>query len=234
MTVSLNALDLNLLRVFAALIDERSVLRAGHRVGLSQSAVSHSLARLRETLGDDLFVRTTAGMQPTARALAMAAPVREALVRIELAVGSAQFDPADSRRQFSLAADDYITALIVPQIFGLLKIEAPHVDLMIRPRTRIDLAEQIDLGRVDMALGSFAAMPERLKSNILFHDQDALVTGRQCSQKAAIDVSDLARMPLVVVSLGGQEEGALDGFISERGLARRSSTALHSCGLWRS
>jgi DNA-binding transcriptional LysR family regulator len=222
MTVSLNTLDLNLLRVFAALIDERSVLRAGHRVGLSQSAVSHALARLRELLGDDLFVRTTAGMQPTARALAMATLVREALIRIELAVGSAQFDPAGSHRQFTLAADDYITAAIVPQIFGLLKAEAPHVDLIIRPRTRIDLAEQIDLGRIDLALGSFAAMPERLKSNVMFHDEDTLVTGRQRCRKAAIDMSDLASLPLLVVSLGGQEEGALDGSISERGLARRS------------
>jgi DNA-binding transcriptional LysR family regulator len=222
MTVSLNTLDLNLLRVFAALIDERSVLRAGHRVGLSQSAVSHSLARLREIFSDDLFVRTTAGMQPTARALAMATLVREALIRIELAVRSAQFDPAGSRRQFTLAADDYITAVIVPYIFGLLKTEASHVDLIIRPRTRVDLAEQIDLGRIDLALGSFASMPERLRSNVMFHDEDTLVTARQRSRKAVIDVSDLASMPLVVVSLGGHEEGALDGFISERGLARRS------------
>jgi DNA-binding transcriptional LysR family regulator len=222
MTVSLNTLDLNLLRVFAALMDERSVLRAGLRVGLSQSAVSHALARLREALRDELFVRTTAGMQPTARALAMATPVREALVRIELAVSSAGFDPASSRRQFTLAADDYTTAVIVPEILGLLNTEAPNVDLVIRPRTRIDLAEQIDLGRIDVAIGSFAAIPERLRSNVLFHDEDALATDRQRPRKAAIGVSDLANVPLLVVTLGGQEEGALDGFISERGLYRRS------------
>ena len=222
MTVSLNTLDLNLLRVFAALVEERSVLRAGLRVGLSQSAVSHALARLREILGDDLFVRTAAGMQPTARALAMATPVREALSRIEQAVSSARFDPAGARRQFSLAADDYVTAVIGPQILGLLKTEAPHVDLVIRPRTRIDLAEQIDLGRIDLALGSFATVPERLRSNVLFYDEDALVTDRQPPLRAAIGVSDLASMRLVVVTLGGQEEGALDGFISERGLCRRS------------
>src|SRR5262249_48830403 len=158
-------------------------------------------------------------MQPTARALAMATLVQEALTRIELAVSSARFDPAGARRQFTLAADDYMTAVIVPQIFKLLETEAPHVDLIIRPRTRIDLAEQIEIGRIDLALGSFAAMPERLRSYVMFHDEDALVTGRQRSRKAAIDLSNLARMPLLVVSLGGQEEGALDGFISERGLA---------------
>ena len=79
MSVSFKTLDLNLLKVFDAVMEERSVLRASQKVALSQSAVSHSLARLREMLGDDLFVRTVSGMQPTARALAMAPLVREAL-----------------------------------------------------------------------------------------------------------------------------------------------------------
>jgi DNA-binding transcriptional LysR family regulator len=220
---SLNTLDLNLLRVFDALMEEQSVLRAGHRVGLSQSAVSHSLARLRDILRDDLFVRTAAGMEPTARALAMATPIREALIRIELAVASARLEPASSRRQFTLAADDYITAVIVPQIVQLLQAEAPDVDLIIRPRTRIDLAEQIDLGRIDLAIGSFATIPERFNSNILFHDEDVLIMSRQRSHgPKGIALSDLSKVPFMVVSLGGQEEGALHGFISERGLARRS------------
>jgi DNA-binding transcriptional LysR family regulator len=240
MAVSLNTLDLNLLRVFDALMEEQSVLRAGHRVGLSQSAVSHSLARLRDVLGDDLFVRTAAGMEPTARALAMATPVREALIRIELAVASARFDPASSRRQFTLAADDYITAVIVPQILQLLRREAPNVDLIIRPRTRIDLAEQIDLGRIDLAIGSFATIPERFNSNVLFHDEDVLIMSRHRSHRpTAITLPDLAKVPFMVVSLGGQEEGALQGFITERGLARRSemfdrsalATALAELGL---
>ena len=223
MAVSLNTLDLNLLQVFDALMEEQNVLRAGHRVGLSQSAVSHSLARLRAILEDDLFVRTAVGMEPTARALAMAMPIREALIRIELAVASARFDPASSRRQFTLAADDYITAVIVPAILQLLKTEAPTIDLIIRPRTRLDLAEQIDLGRIDLAIGSFATVPERFDSHVLFHDEDVLITSRRRSHgKAGITLSDLSKMPFMVVSLGGPEEGALQGFISERGLARRS------------
>jgi DNA-binding transcriptional LysR family regulator len=223
MAVSLNTLDLNLLRVFDALVEEQNVLRAGHRVGLSQSAVSHSLARLRAILEDDLFVRTAIGMEPTARALAMAMPVREALIRIELAVAPARFDPASSRRQFTLAADDYITAVIVPTVLRLLKMEAPTVDLIIRPRTRIDLAEQLDVGRIDLAIGSFATVPERFDSHMLFHDEDVLITSREHSHgKEGITLSDLAKMPFMVVSLGGSEEGAPHGFISERGLARRS------------
>jgi DNA-binding transcriptional LysR family regulator len=162
-------------------------------------------------------------MEPTARALAMATPVREALIRIELAVASARFDPAGSRRQFSLAAGDYITAVIVPALQQLLKTEAPTVDFIIRPRTRIDLTEQIDLGRIDLAIGDFATVPERFNSNVLFHDEDLLIMSRQSSHgKNGITLSDLSKMPFMVVSLGGEEEGGLHGFISERGLARRS------------
>jgi len=81
-----NTLDLNLLKVLDAVMEERSVLRASQKLALSQSAVSHSLARLREMLDDDLFVRTATGMQPTSRALAMASPVRNALRTLETAI----------------------------------------------------------------------------------------------------------------------------------------------------
>lgn len=223
MTVSLNTLDLNLLRVFDALIDERNVLRAGQRVGLSQSAVSHSLSRLREVLDDDLFVRTAAGMQPTARALAMAAHVREALVQVDLALASGSFDPGASHRRFTLAASDSITLVLVPEMQRLLTTEAPHVDVVIRPGTRIDLAEQIDLGRIDLAVGSYAAVPKRLKSTRLYDETDVLAANRDGAYGTrGIGIEDLANAPIVAVSLGGQEEGARKGFISERGLARRS------------
>ncbi|MBI3434341.1 MAG: LysR family transcriptional regulator [Proteobacteria bacterium] len=223
MVISLNTLDLNLLRVFDALMDERSVLRAGQRIGLSQSAVSHSLARLREHLGDQLFVRTATGMQPTARALAMAALVREALLRMDLAVSSARFDATTSRRRFTLAANDYLTAVIGPHLLRAMGESAPHVDLVIRPGTRIDLAEQIDLGRIDLALGSFSNIPARLNSSLLFDYDDVLVTDRRHRfASTPFGTRELARAPLMVVSLGGQEEGAFEGFISERGLARKS------------
>jgi DNA-binding transcriptional LysR family regulator len=100
-SVSFKTLDLNLLKVFDAVMEERSVLRASQKVALSQSAVSHSLARLREMLEDDLFVRTATGMQPTGRALAMALPVRDALRSLEAAVELPKFNPANSTKQFT-------------------------------------------------------------------------------------------------------------------------------------
>ena len=86
-TVNPNRMDLNLLRVFDAVFEDQNLLRAGKRLHLSQSAISHALARLREALQDELFIRTARGMEPTARALAMAAPLREALRSIHDTLG---------------------------------------------------------------------------------------------------------------------------------------------------
>jgi DNA-binding transcriptional LysR family regulator len=220
MTVSFSTLDLNLLRVFDAVMEERSVLRASQKVCLSQSAVSHSLARLREMLDDELFIRTTTGMQPTARALAMAGMVRDALKSLEAAIELPRFDPATSTRKFTIAANDFTTMVLAPRLLHILKTDAPHVDIAIKPVTRIDLAEQIDLGRIDAAIGTFQA-PSRFKSGFLFEYDDVLIT--QASQRlGAVTTEMLSEIPIIVVSFGGEQEGAVEGFISERGLARRS------------
>ena len=221
MSVSFKTLDLNLLKVFDAVMEERSVLRASQKVALSQSAVSHSLARLREMLEDDLFVRTATGMQPTSRALAMAPLVREALRSLEAAVELPRFNPASSTKQFTLAANDFTTMVLASPLLSIMGREAPSIDLVIKPVTRIDLAEQIDLGRVDVAIGVFSAPPDRFQSSFLFEYDDVLiVSARHKLQK--LDKETLSALPLVVVSFGGEQEGAIDGFISERGLARRS------------
>jgi len=221
MTASFTSLDLNLLRVFDAVMEERSVLRASQKVFLSQSAVSHSLARLREMLDDELFIRTTTGMQPTARALAMAPRVRDALKSLEAAIELPKFEPGTSTKRFTIAANDFTTLVVAPRLLQILRAEAPLVDIAIKPVTRIDLAEQIDLGRIDAAIGSFSAVPQRFYSNLLFEYDDVLVTDKS-RKLGAVTTAVLAGLSIVVVSFGGEQEGAVDGFISERGLARRS------------
>lgn len=220
MSVSFKTLDLNLLKVFDAVMEERSVLRASQKVALSQSAVSHSLARLREMLDDELFVRTAAGMQPTARALTMAPQVRQALRALEAAVELPTFAPDISTRPFTLAANDFTTMVLAPPLLKILGREAPSVDLTIKPVTRIDLAEQIDLGRIDVAIGVFSTPPSRFRTALLFEYDDVLIVGGK-RKLGRLDKARLATLPLVVVSFGGEQEGAIGGFISERGLARR-------------
>ena len=221
MATTFSSFDLNLLRVFDAIMEERSVLRASQKVFLSQSAVSHSLARLRELLDDELFIRTTTGMQPTARAIAMAPLVRDALRALESAIDSPIFEPSTSSKRFTIAANDFTTMVIAPHLLRILKVEAPAVDLAIKPVTRIDLAEQLDLGRIDLALGTFSGLPDRFRSQSLFEYDDVLIA-RNALKLGPLSLDALARLSIVVVSFGGDQEGAIDGYLSERGLARRS------------
>src|SRR3954451_20260147 len=107
----LRTLDLNLLRVFVALLDEGSVTRAGARLGLTQSAVSHALNRLRYTLNDELFVRGPARLQPTRRALEIGPQVHAALPQLQTAIEPGGFDPATSDRRFTIAAGAYACAV---------------------------------------------------------------------------------------------------------------------------
>lgn len=212
-------LDLNLLKVFDAIIRERNVLRASEAISLSPSAVSHALGRLRVLLKDELFVRTVAGMEPTVRALEMAPLVRDALVTIERAVGPREFDPGLTDRQFCIAATDHMTAVILPNLLRAMSNLAPHASVTVLPASRIDLTAQIDVGRVDIALGSFSSIPHRLREQVLFEERDMMVVDiNHPLAGTEIGLEDLSNLPLLVVSTSGSE----DGLLSERGLTRRT------------
>ncbi|WP_077037576.1 LysR substrate-binding domain-containing protein [Pelomonas sp. KK5] len=221
--MSIGPTDLNLLKVFEAIYEERNLVLAGKRLNLTQSAVSHALRRLRERVGDELFMRTGKGMVPTGRATAMAPALRESLRRIETVLGVEPFAPEKSRRRFVIAANDHITAVLVAPLSRALQAAAPGVDLVIRPSTRLDLAEQIDLGRIDLAIGIFAQVPARLNSRTLMTQGEAILMRKgHPAARRKLTLADLQKYPLVTLSVGGQEEGAVGGFIVERGLARQS------------
>lgn len=221
--MSIGRTDLNLLKVFEAVYEERNLILAGKRLNLTQSAVSHALRRLRELVGDELFMRMGKGMVPTGRATAMAPALLDSLRRIEDALGVEPFSPQTSTRRFVIAANDHVTEVIVAPLSRALQKAAPGVDLVIRPSTRLDLAEQIDLGRIDLAIGIFSQVPPRLNSRALMSQGESiLMCKRHPASRRKLTIRDLAKYPLVTLSVGGQEEGAVGGFIVERGLARQS------------
>src|SRR5450631_2282025 len=140
------AIDLNLLVVFDMLMREHSLTRAGRRLGLSQPAASHALARLRQMLNDDLFIRTPEGMQPTVRAEQMAEPVRSALLALSSTLKPESFDPASAERDFTIAVNNHAARAIVPTLIRDIVNVAPRVTLDIRPIGRMDLTDQLDAG----------------------------------------------------------------------------------------
>lgn len=126
----LRTIDLNLLTMFEALVDEGSVSNAARRLGLTQSAVSHALRRLRATFRDELFVRTTKGMEPTARAIEAAEVIRVALEQIEKTIGApAPFNPSTAARVFTLRVSEYISSYLLQRLCPVLRQQAPGIRL---------------------------------------------------------------------------------------------------------
>jgi DNA-binding transcriptional LysR family regulator len=153
----------------------------------------------------------------------MAMPLRNALQQIQNALGNEPFLPNVASREFVVAANDYITMLLLGRLSQKLSAEAPMVNLVIRPSTRLDLAGQIDIGRIDIAVGIFAEVPSRFQSMLVWKQTEVLAMRRDHPiGERDVTQEDLLTYPLVAISLGGQEEGALGGFIFERGLARQS------------
>jgi DNA-binding transcriptional LysR family regulator len=128
--MSFNRLDLNLLRVFDAIFQTRSVTVAASNLHLTQPAVSKQLNRLRELLEDPLFVRTNDGMAPTPRAEALAGPVRQALSEVRNAIErQLGFDPRSSDRTFRIYTSDLGQMVFLPKLLELISREAPAVNI---------------------------------------------------------------------------------------------------------
>src|SRR5258708_1978359 len=170
--------DLNLLIVFDAVMQERSVTGAGRRIGLSQPAMSHALNRLRHTLKDELFVRTPEGMVPTPRAETLAQPLRNALSEMQLALEPTAFDPSASDRRFALAVNNYSAIVLVPPLVAAISAAAPSVRLDFRPSGTLDIADRLDRGDLDVALGTIDTSGERFSTASLLEDKFVLVMRR--------------------------------------------------------
>src|SRR5258708_8136624 len=129
-TMNMRNIDLNLLVVLDALISERSVSRAANRLGLTQSAVSHALRRLRDLFGDDLLIRSAGGMDLTARAIQLAEELRVVLWQIQSMVNQrGNFDPAKSNRVFRLRVSDYVSNFLLCHLCRVMRTEAPGARL---------------------------------------------------------------------------------------------------------
>ena len=219
--VHFNALDLNLLRVLDALLEERSATRAGERLGLSQSAVSHALNRLRYALKDELFVRSPDGLEPTPRALLIGPQLRQGLMQLQLAVVDAEFAPATANRQFVIACSDYGSATIVPGLMARLRDRAPGADLRVVP-SQVGVAEALQTGRVDLAIGAFGHIADRFASEDLF--QETLVWVLSADNPACrepMTLERLAELPHLIIALTGEDARAVDGLVSDHGLEWR-------------
>ena len=167
-SVHIDAVDLNLLRLFDAVYRTRNVSRAAEALGLTQPAASHGLTRLRLLLGDALFTRGPGGVAPTPRAERLAVPVQSALATLQQALSEPErFDPAASRKLFRIHMSDIGEGRFLPALMARLRQLAPGVRVETMPLATGDIAAALDSGKVDFAFGFLPRVKDTQRTQLL-------------------------------------------------------------------
>ena len=222
-SVKLGAIDLNLLVVFDAVMQDRNVTRAGQRLGLSQPAMSHALTRLRHMLKDDLFIRSPKGMLPTPRAEQLALPVRSALDGLQHSLEPTQFVPSNATRSFRIAVDNYSAVVLVGQLAGRLIKVAPGVTLEFRPSGTLNILDLLDRGELDLAIGSFPEPGERFSRLSLLQDDFVVVLRKDhpATGTRELSIEKFAALSHLVISSVPYATDFVDQALARRRLTRR-------------
>jgi DNA-binding transcriptional LysR family regulator len=220
----LRSLDLNLILALDALLEERNVTRAAHRVGITQSAMSHALARLRAVTGDALLVRTANGMVATARAEELGPPIRRALEGVATALRPPQtFDPKTAERRIRIGTGDYGEIVLLPRVIERLAKEAPRVDLRVVFQAE-DAARMLRSGDVDLLLSPvFAAeVGPGMYARKLFDERFVCVVrrGHQLARKK-LTLARYVAASHALISPRGKEGSQTDEALARLGLSRR-------------
>jgi DNA-binding transcriptional LysR family regulator len=222
--MNLRALDLNLLVVFDAVMEERSVTKAAARLHMAQPALSHALGRLRQALGDELFIRTPEGMAPTPKAESLGDGVRAALNDLRMALDSAEpFSPATAERHFTIAVNNHAALVLAAPLAAEVAAEAPGVLLDFRPSGTLDLADGLDRGELDLAIGETAAPAGRFADLRLLDDRFAVLMRREHAAAApgALTTETLAALPHLVITSTREVVAFVDEVLAREGLSRR-------------
>lgn len=215
--------DLNLFVVFEAIYSEGGVTRASERLNLTQPAVSHALARLRDLLGDPLFERRGRGLIPTPLARSMIGPVRDSLRSLEAVVTRAgAFEPGRADRRFVLGMRDLLESVLLPPLAAQIAADAPGVDLVSARIDRRRLEAELESGTLDAALDIFLPLSDRVRRAQV--DRDGLVVvARQDhpALRAGLDLDTFLAQPHVLVTARRHGLGAEDLALRGRNLRRR-------------
>lgn len=227
-------LDLNLLRVFDAVMTEQNLTRAASHLAMTQPAVSNALRRLRESLGDELLIRTAHGVKPTPRAEALWPAVRRALSDLEEAlVPEESFDIARAQHVFRLAMADATAALWLPALVRSIEREAPNLTVHMVPLTTREPRPMLLRGDIDLAVGFFPGVSAQLAGSQtvsvspIRHEQ--LYSGHYvcvmrknhplANQELTVDTYCAANH--LLVSFSGRAHGLIDEVLAQMGRERR-------------
>ena len=225
---ALNSIDLNLLVTLRALLRERHVTRAARQVGLSQSATSHALARLRELCGDPLLVRYGRRLELTPRATQLLPALERGLAELHGVVNSAPaFEPKRARRSFSLGMADYVQALLLRPLLRALQAAAPDIDLNVL--TFPNLSELLESGSLDLAVALTGAVTPALSTEPLFEDGFVcMVRKGHPDVRGKLTLDGYLSLRHVLVAPSGTSGSFVDTELERRGLTRRVALRVSS------
>ncbi|MCR9093576.1 MAG: LysR family transcriptional regulator [bacterium] len=221
----LASVDLNLLIVLDAILREASVTGAARRIGLSQSATSHALARLRDILEDPILLRTSKGMVPTAKAAALTDQVRALLEDAATVFGDERtFDPSSSQERFRIGLDQSAQVSLLPLLIRDLAKVAPGVSLVVPVGTQPDqIVREFERGTVDLAVSSYhpADIPS-LSSRFLI-SAEYVTVGRRGHPlfEGPLTLEDFVSAQHIRVAHPSMSDEAIDGALAEHGLDRK-------------
>lgn len=227
--------DMNLLLVFHTIMEERSVTRAGNRLGRTQSAVSNALRRLRKELDDPLFIRTRDGLAPTPTAERIATGIAEILEK-SAAIMRKQpaFDPATSRRSVAVGGPDRLSLPVMQPLVKRMLKEAPEISVSVQTADREYAVELLENETIDIAVGWFDKLPGHFRTSDLFQeDLVCLVSTSHALASAAHPVSldEVLACKHVVVTSGGRKRAAFDAMLERLGLRRQARVTLSNFAL---
>jgi len=217
----MSAPDLNLLLVFEALFRQGSVTRAAAQVGLSQSAMSSALGRLRAQFGDPLFVKTRSGMLPTPRALELAPALTEALAMVRGAMGKREaFDPASSSRSLRVYMTDVGETVLLPTLMTYLEKHSPSIRLETAQLPAADLPLRMESGEIDIAVGYLPQLPEKIRRARLFEEHYVCLTrpDHPLGRKGPLTLKEFLAARHVLIASMGSGHQVLERTLAERGV----------------
>ena len=215
-------LDLNLLRVFDAVLRERGVTAAAVRLELTQPAVSNALARLRAVFGDALFVRTTSGMEPTPFARGVAEPVRQALALLDSALAHGPgFEPASATRAFRFYMSDLGQVEFLPPLVERVQRVAPGVRLEAVAFDLEHIADALGSGTLDLAIGFLPALGPPIERKALFRDPYVCLMRADHPVGGSLTRKKFTEAAHVLVTYRGGGHRVIEEMLERSGVARR-------------
>ncbi|WP_027819159.1 LysR family transcriptional regulator [Paraburkholderia bannensis] len=220
---TLDGVDLNLLRVFLAIVEEQSLTKAGERLALSQPAMSYSLARLRALFDDQLFVRTRHGMQPTPISQELAVIVARALDSVREALRYAErFDPQVSTRAFRLSLSDAGEMAYLPSICEEVKRLGPRIKICIEPLPVGQIEEALRSRKLDFAIGNLPELTSRTRHQVLFEEGYVCVRRRrpEMARSQKITLAEFVEGTHVLIRSVEHSHHAIDDALRSKGVAR--------------